>query len=58
MTTAASEVYCEILKKLHMATEIKMRGMLTSSVLVVRLRENARQHTSVSTPALVEHFNM
>jgi hypothetical protein len=54
-TTVMSEVYCETQKELRRAVQNKRRGMLTFSVML--LHDNACQHTTVHTLALLEHFN-
>jgi transposase len=56
-TTLTSQVYCENLKQLRKVIQNKRRGMLTCSVLVVLLHDNARPHTAARTPALLELFN-
>jgi histone-lysine N-methyltransferase SETMAR len=56
-TITTSDMYCETLKKMRGAIRNKRRGMLTYSVLVVFLHDNARLHTTVRTAALLEHFN-
>jgi hypothetical protein len=33
------------------------RGMMTSSILIVLLHDNARPHTAACTEALLKHFN-
>jgi hypothetical protein len=48
-TTITSEVYFETLKKLHRAIQNKRHGMLTPSVLVVLLHDNASLHTASRT---------
>jgi hypothetical protein len=54
-TTITSEMYCETLKKLSRAIRNKMRGMLTSGVML--LHDNARPHTVPCTRAPLEHLN-
>jgi transposase len=55
--TIMSYVYCETLRKLHRAIQNKTHGMLTCSVFIVLLHDNACLHTAASTWALLEHFN-
>jgi hypothetical protein len=55
--TITPEVYCKTLRKLHWAIQIKRHGMLTYSILVVLLHDNARPHTAASTRTLPEYFN-
>jgi hypothetical protein len=43
-TTLTSEVYCEMVKKLHRVIQYKRRGMLPSCVVL--LHDNARLHNS------------
>jgi transposase len=52
-----SEMYCEMLKKLHMIIHHKTRGILTAGVLP--LHDHARQHTSTAarTRALLGQLN-
>jgi histone-lysine N-methyltransferase SETMAR len=54
-TTIMSEVYCEMLKKLHRAIQNKRRGMLTSGV--VFLHDSAHLYTAGRSRALLEPFN-
>jgi histone-lysine N-methyltransferase SETMAR len=56
-TTLTSQVYCEALKEFSRAIQIKRRGMLTYSVLVVLLHGNAHPHAAALTRAMLEHFN-
>jgi hypothetical protein len=49
-----SEVYCVTLKKMRRAIQNKRSGMLASGVLF--LLDNVRQHATVRTRALQEHF--
>jgi histone-lysine N-methyltransferase SETMAR len=42
-------------KKLYRAIQNKRRGMLTTGAVL--FHDNARPHTAVCTPALLEHFN-
>jgi histone-lysine N-methyltransferase SETMAR len=55
-TTVTTEVYCETLKKLHMAIQNKRRGMLTSGLVLIH--DNERPHTAAGTRALRDHFNL
>jgi hypothetical protein len=52
-----SKVYCKTLKELCRAIQNERHGMLTSSVLVVLLHDNARLHTAACMRALLEHFS-
>jgi transposase len=54
-TTITSEMYCETLKELCRPIQNKMRGMLTSGVVL--LHDNAHRHTAARTRALLEHLN-
>jgi histone-lysine N-methyltransferase SETMAR len=56
-TTIMSKMYCKTLKELFRVIQNKRCGMLTYSVLVVLLHDNARLHTAASIEALLEHFN-
>jgi transposase len=55
MTTITLQAYCKTLKKLCRAIQNKRRGILTPCVVL--LHDNARQHTTACTWALLEHFN-
>jgi hypothetical protein len=54
-TKITSEVYCETLNELRRAIQNKMRGMLTSGVVL--LHDNADPHTAARTRVLLEHFS-
>ncbi|GFY18823.1 mariner Mos1 transposase [Trichonephila clavipes] len=53
-TTINSEVYCRTLKKLKRAIQNKLRGLLSSGVVL--LHDNARPHTAVRTREVLRKF--
>jgi hypothetical protein len=55
--TTMSQVYCETLKKLHMAIQNKRRGMLTYSVVLLHDSACPHMSTTARTQVLLEHFN-